>query len=455
MCAVARTSLTGWGRTNPSVADVVDVLRSEVSGTIAAAGSRGALARGLGRSYGDAAQNSGGLVVRLLGSAKDASLDPQAGTVTVSAGASLDELMRELVPRGWFVPVTPGTRFVTVGGAIASDIHGKNHHLDGSFGNYVERMSLLLADGTVVELTPDSDSELFWATIGGMGLTGIVLDATVRLLPIESSRMTVDTHRIADLDALLAVMAEGDDRYRYSVAWIDLAAKGSQTGRSVLTRGDHASADQLVPRQQADPFAFDPRQLVSVPPVVPAPGLLNHLTVAAFNELWFRKAPRERLGEVQSITSFFHPLDMVGRWNRLYGRPGLVQYQFVVPFGQEDTLRRIVARLSTSGVASFLAVLKRFGEGSLAPLSFPQPGWTLALDMPAGAPGVESLLHGLDDLVLDVGGRNYFAKDSHTSPSTIRRGYPRLAEWQAVRCRADPTGLWQSDLSRRLMLADD
>lgn len=452
---MARTSLSGWGRNTPSVADVVDVLRSEVAGTVGAAGPRGALARGLGRSYGDAAQNGGGLVVRLLGSAKDADLDHEAGTVNVSAGASLDELMRYLVPRGWFVPVTPGTRFVTVGGAIASDIHGKNHHVDGSFGNHVVRMSLLLADGEVVELSRESDPELFWATVGGMGLTGIVLDATVRLLPIGSSRMAVDTHRIADLDTLLEVMAEGDDDHRYSVAWIDLAAKGSQLGRSVLTRGDHARADQLSPRQQADPFAFDPRQLVSVPPIVPRPGLLNHLTVAAFNELWFRKAPQERIAEVQSITSFFHPLDMVGQWNRLYGRPGLVQYQFVVPFGREDTLRRIVERLSTSGVASFLAVLKRFGEGSFAPLSFPQPGWTLALDMPGGAPGVEDLLHGLDDVVLDAGGRNYFAKDAHTTPSTIRRGYPRLAEWQAVRRRVDPTGRWQSDLSRRLMLADD
>lgn len=455
MCAVARTSLTGWGRNNPSVADVVDVLRSEVADTVKGAGPRGVVARGLGRSYGDAAQNGGGLVVRLMGSAKDAVLDRQAGTVTVSAGASLDELMRHLVPRGWFVPVTPGTRFVTIGGAIASDIHGKNHHVDGSFGNHVERLSLLLADGSVAELSRESDPELFWATIGGMGLTGVVLDATVRLVPIESSRMTVDTNRIADLDALLESMAEGDDRYRYSVAWIDLAAKGRQLGRSVLTRGDHAGVDQLGARQQADPLAFDPGQLVSVPPVVPRPGLLNHLTVAAFNELWFRKAPQERRGEVQGITSFFHPLDMVAQWNRLYGRPGLVQYQFVVPFGQEDTLRRIVERLSASGVASFLAVLKRFGAGSIAPLSFPQPGWTLALDMPAGAPGIGSLLHGLDDLVLDAGGRNYFAKDAHTVPSTIRRGYPRLAEWQAVRRRADPTGLWQSDLSRRLMLADD
>ena len=453
---VTRTTLTGWGRTNPSVAELVDVFRAELPDVLKEAGPRGALVRGLGRSYGDAAQNAGGLVLRLMGSATDAVLDRERGQVTVSAGASLDELLRYLVPRGFFVPVTPGTRFVTIGGAIASDIHGKNHHVDGSFGNHVVRMSLQLADGSVAELSRTQDPELFWATIGGMGLTGVVLDATVQLLPVETSRMAVDTYRIADLDRLMAVMDDGEDEaHRYSVAWIDLAAKGAQLGRSVLTRGDHARFDELPAELQTDPLAYGPSQLVSVPPVIPRPGLLNHATVAAFNELWFRKAPKRKLGGIESISSFFHPLDMVGQWTRFYGRSGLVQYQLMVPFGQEEAMRRIVERVAASGTASFLAVLKRFGAGNEAPLSFPQPGWTLALDMPGGAPGLGSLLHALDEMVLEVGGRNYFAKDAHTSPETIRRGYPRLAEWQAVRRRADPHGVWQSDLGRRLRLADD
>jgi decaprenylphospho-beta-D-ribofuranose 2-oxidase len=451
---VTRTSLSGWGRTSPSVADVVDVLRGEVPSTVKEAGPRGALARGLGRSYGDAAQNGGGLVLRLQGSAADAVLDREAGTVTVSAGASLDELLRLIVPRGWFVPVTPGTRFVTVGGAIASDIHGKNHHVDGSFGNHVVRMSLQLADGSVVELSRRDDPELFWATVGGMGLTGVVLDATIGLVPVETSRMSVDTHRIDHLDALFAAMSDGDDAYRYSVAWIDLVAKGRQLGRSVLTRGDHARVDQLPIDDRHEPYRYAPRQLMSIPPVIPRPGVLNHATVAAFNEVWFRKAPRRRIGEIQEIAGYFHPLDMVGQWNRLYGRPGLVQYQFVVPFGREDTMRAIIERLSACGVASFLAVLKRFGEGNDAPLSFPQPGWTLALDMPGGGTGLDTLLHSLDEMVLEAGGRNYFAKDAHTVPATIRRGYPRLGEWQAVRQRVDPHHVWQSDLGRRLLLAD-
>ncbi len=452
---MVHTKLTGWGRTKPTTGEFIEVFRAEIPGAVKEAGDRGALMRGLGRSYGDAAQNGGGIVMRLMGSATDAVLDRQAATVTISAGASLDELLRHIVPRGFFVPVTPGTRFVTIGGAIASDIHGKNHHVDGSFGDHLLRMSLQLASGDVVELSRSSDPQLFWATIGGMGLTGAILDATIGLLPIETSRMAVDTRRIGDLDSLFSAMDDGDDQYRYSVAWIDLAAKGRHLGRSALTRGDHARLDQLPAKAAIDPFAYGPHELVAVPPLVPSPGVLNHASILAFNELWYRKTPRHKQAQIQSIGSFFHPLDMVGRWPRLYGKSGLVQYQFVVPFGAETTMRRVIERIAAAGAASFLAVLKRFGPGNEAPLSFPQEGWTLALDMPGGARNLGELLHGLDDLVLAAGGRNYFAKDAHTSHTTIRRGYPRLAEWQAVRQRVDPHGVWQSDLGRRLRLADD
>jgi decaprenylphospho-beta-D-ribofuranose 2-oxidase len=449
-----RHPLTGWGRTNPTVAEVLEVPNHEVAAAVKEAGPRGALVRGLGRSYGDAAQNSGGLVLRLFGSAHQAVLDPASGTVTVPAGVNLDELLRVIVPRGWFVPVTPGTRFVTIGGAIASDIHGKNHHVEGSFGNHVVRLTMLLADGSVVSVGPDERPELFWATVGGMGLTGVILDATITLLPIETSRMSVDTTRIPDLDTLFAEMSETDDDFRYSVAWIDPQAKGRHLGRSVLGRGDHARLDQLDAKEAIQPFAYGPKQLAVVPPLVPPMGVINHATVAAFNEVWFRKAPLHREGEVQSIASFFHPLDMVGKWNRIYGTKGMVQYQVVVPFGEEDAMRTVIERLSASGAASFLAVLKRFGAGNQAPLSFPTPGWTLALDVPGASRGLGDLLHGLDRLVLDAGGRHYFAKDAHTTAAAIRRGYPRLDEWKAVRDAADPHGVWQSDLSRRLGLTD-
>ena len=416
---------------------------------------RGGIARGMGRSYGDPAQNGGGVVLRLRDQVVDATIDDIAATVTVPAGVSLDELLRVLVPRGLFVPVSPGTRFVTVGGAIASDIHGKNHHLEGSFGNHVLRLSLLLADGTVTDIGPDRQPELFWATVGGMGLTGVILDATIRVLRIETSRCSVDTTRAPDLDSVLTMMAEGDRYHRYAVAWIDLTAKGARLGRSVLTRGDHATVDQLDPRDAVEPLAYEPRQVAVVPPLVPRSGVLNHLTVAAFNEFWFRKAPRRRIGQIVSIPAYFHILDAIGSWNRLYGKRGFLQYQFVVPFGEEAALRAVVERLAAAGTASFLTVLKRFGVANPGPLSFPAPGWTLALDLPAGASGLAPLLHGLDNLVLDAGGRHYLAKDAHMRPDAVRRGYPRLDEWRAVRASVDPAGVWASDQSRRLRLLAD
>ncbi len=334
------------------------------------------------------------------------------------------------------MPVSPGTRFVTIGGAIASDIHGKNHHVDGTFGRHVRRLTLLLADGSTVDVGPDRHAELFWATVGGMGLTGVVVQATFSMLRIETSQMTVDTERADDLDHLLDLMTSGDDRYRYSVAWIDLLARGKALGRSVLTRGDHARVEELAPHQAVRPLEYQPGHLATVPAMIPGRGLLNHTTIAAFNELWFRAAPRRRIGEIVAIPRYFHPLDAIGAWNRLYGRRGLVQYQILVPFGAEEALRRVVTRLADSGTPSFLSVLKRFGAANPAPLSFPAPGWTLTLDIPAAVDGLAGLLAELDDVVLDAGGRHYLAKDAVASPDAIRRGYPRLAEWQAIRRRS-------------------
>lgn len=445
--------VTGWGRTAPSRATIVEVEESELDRLDTIAGdtsARGAIARGLGRSYGDPAQNGGGTVVRLQPGGID--LDDEYGTVTVGGGVDLDALLHHIVPRGWFVPVTPGTRFVTVGGAIASDIHGKNHHADGSFGRHLERMSMLMADRSRVELTPTSDPDLWSATLGGMGLTGVILDATFRLVPIETSRCLVDTERIANLDALLETMEAGDAGYRYSVAWIDLLATGTNLGRSVLTRGEHATVgdlDEHLRRVPDDPLKFDPPALPGVPGHVP--NVLPRPAVRAFNELWFRKAPKQHRG-IEGITGFFHPLDMIGDWNRLYGRHGFLQYQFVVPFGAVETLRAIIARVSASGHASFLAVLKRMGKRSGGLLSFPMPGWTLTLDLPAGVAGLGTLLAELDAMVIAAGGRHYLAKDAHTTPDVIRAGYPDLDRWKAIRSRVDPTGLWRSDQARRLAL---
>lgn len=450
---MTRQSLAGWGNTNPSVADVRWTTAARLPEQIGSAGRRGALLRGLGRSYGDAAQNGGGTVFRLDDSVHDIVIDRAAHTVTVGGGVSLDELLAEVVPEGYFVPVTPGTRFVTIGGAIASDIHGKNHHRDGSIANFVRSIRLMLADGTVTEVGPDRDPALFWATAGGIGLTGAILSATVELLPISSSMMRVDTERFGNIDALMSAMAAEDHRYRYSVAWIDPLATGVHLGRSVLTSADHAPADALT-GHDVNPLAYRGTTLATMPRVVPAPGIVNRWSVRAFNELWFRKAPTRRHGELQSIPSFFHPLDAVGRWNRVYGRRGMVQFQFVVPEDRDDVIRTVLARLADHGTPSFLAVLKRMGDANAAPLSFPMRGWTLALDVPAGDAGLAALLHGFDTEILDAGGRHYFAKDAHTVPSAIRRGYPRLGEWQTVQRRVDPTGVWQSDMSRRLGLTE-
>lgn len=444
-------SLTGWGRTRPSSATVLQPGAAEqVQELVRAAAPGSLISRGLGRSYGDAAQ-CGGAQVLELGRFDGIRLDAAAGTVTAGAGASLDAILRVIVPGGFFLPVTPGTRNVTVGGAIAADVHGKNHHGEGSFGNHVQRLLLVDGSGAQRELRPDgapADAEAFWATVAGMGLTGVILEATFRLIPITSSLISVDTDRHGDLDSLMAAMVEADARYRYSVAWVDSLHAG---GRGVLTCGDHAPAEQLPPAQRGEPLAYDPRALASAPPFLPG-GLLNKLTVRAFNEAWYRKAPKHREAELQAIGPYFHPLDGVQDWNRIYGPGGFLQYQFVVPDGHAELVPRTLAALRRVGAPSFLTVLKRFGPANPAPLSFPSPGWTLAADVPAAIDGLEAALQELDDEVAAVGGRLYLAKDSRQSAAMVQRSYPGLAEWRRRRALLDPRGVFDSDLARRVGL---
>lgn len=441
--------LSGWARRPRSAARLVPY--ADPADLTVGAEGRGVLARGMGRSYGDAALNAGGRLLDMTVHCGVRSFDVTAGRITVDAGISLHTLMRAVLPFGWFVPVTPGTRYVTVGGCIACDIHGKNHHVDGGFADHVESFTLVTPSRGPATVTPEGNPDLFRATAGGMGLTGVITDATLRLTPVETASVRVDTERASDLDDLMERMASGDHRYRYSVAWIDLLARGRSMGRAVLTRGDHATVDELPARRRRDPLTMAAGDLAAVPDVVPS-GLLRPTTVQAFNELWFRKAPRRRR-DVQSISAFFHPLDGLRDWNRLYGPRGFLQYQFVVPFTADETLRTIVGLLSDARCPSFLTVLKRFGPQD-SYLSFPIAGWTLALDIPIGTPGLAALLDRVDGLVIAAGGRVYLAKDSRLTAETFRQMYPSFDRWKAIRDAADPDGVLRSDLARRLQLVD-
>jgi decaprenylphospho-beta-D-ribofuranose 2-oxidase len=453
MPAVTRSAtLTGWGRTEATVAELAEPRSADdVAGLVKGVSRGGVIARGLGRSYNNAAQNDGGLVISTSGMRNVLSFDPQSGVVTCEAGVSLEQLMIDLLPSGWFVPVSPGTRKVTVGGAIAADVHGKNHHSAGSFARHVLSLELLTADGAVRAITPEPDRDVFWATAGGMGLTGIILRATIQMKRVETSRLIVDTVRTPNIDDTMAYLSSSDEKYGYTVAWTDCLATRGNLGRSIINSGDFAAVGDLRSRDRGKPLAFKPSALIGAPGVFPS-GLFNARTIALLNEAYFRKAPRHRSGEIQTIGKFFHPLDGITNWNRVYGPAGFRQYQYVVPFAASEIVVRSLERISALRAPSFVTVLKRFGASDPGMLSFPMPGWTLALDFPARTPWLSQLCAELDEMVLEAGGRLYLAKDSRIPAELMPRMYPRLDDFRRVRAEVDPAGLFSSDLSRRLEL---
>jgi len=446
------THLTGWGRTAPTVARVLSTpdpeLIAKAVARAADGGTRGVIARGLGRSYGDNARNGGGLVIDMTPLNRIHSISADTRLVDVDAGVNLDQLMRAALPFGLWVPVLPGTRQVTVGGAIACDIHGKNHHSAGSFGDHVRSLELLTAAGDVRHLTPES--ELFWATVGGNGLTGIILRATIEMTPTETAYFIADGDVTASLDETIALHSDGSEgNYTYSSAWFDAISAPPKLGRAAVSRGSLARLDQLPKKLQRNPLKFDAPQLLTLPDVFPN-GLANKYTFSPIGELWYRKSGTYR-NKIQNLTQFYHPLDMIGEWNRLYGRNGFLQYQFVVPTTAVDEFKSIVEHIQKSGHYSFLNVFKLFGEGNQAPLSFPIRGWNVCVDFPI-KPRLADLIKELDRRVLQFGGRLYTAKDASTTAATFHAMYPRIDEWIAVRRKADPHGVFASDLARRLEL---
>lgn len=427
----------GWGRyprvdatieSPSSVEDCVQIVLDHES----------IIPRGLARSYGDSSLGSCVLETMAIKASHD--FEEATGILRCPAGTTFDEILQLYVPRGWFLPVTPGTRFITVGGAIASDVHGKNHHIDGAFSHHVTEIDLLLGNGTIVKASRSLRSDLFWATCGGMGLTGVILFAKFKLIPIPSSSMIQTTLKLPDLESTLKAFEEQSDS-RYSVAWIDSLATGKNLGRSLMMLGSHAT-DKV--------FSYKHKQTLTIPFDLPS-AILNNFTVGMFNSLHYQRA-RAIDTRIIPLEQFFYPLDSVGNWNRLYGKQGLLQYQFVIPkrTGLEG-ITSILSAIAESGVTSFLAVLKLFGQGNDQYLSFPVEGYTLALDFKA-IPSSLSLLGKLDDMLVDLGGKIYLAKDARMPESVFKIGYPNWQKFEDVRQRYHAIGKFSSLQSRRLGL---
>jgi decaprenylphospho-beta-D-ribofuranose 2-oxidase len=405
------------------------------------------IARGLGRAYGDAAMpaTAGGLVVERTRADRILAFDGDTGRLHCEAGLSLADILTVFLPRGWFPPVTPGTKFVTVGACVACDVHGKNHHRDGSFGRFVDRIVLVTADGKRVSCGPTEERELFLATVGGMGLTGLIVEVTLRLRRVESPWIVLETVGVDGLEVMLAGLKRSGGDWPYTVGWIDCLARGGAVGRGILMRGRHATPMEAAGRRL-------PRGLPLTVPIDAPEWLLNPPFMRAFNYLYYRLHGGALKRRVVSHDRFFYPLDSVRQWNRLYGRRGFLQYQCVLPHAAGAApLIAILDRLGAAGAASFLAVIKDCGPASDAYLSFPMEGTTLALDLAYRGAATEALVHQLNALVIAHGGRIYLAKDAVTRAEDFARMMPRLAEWRAVRDRWDPGHRFRSAQSVRLL----
>ncbi|MGY6536627.1 MAG: FAD-binding protein [Pararhodobacter sp.] len=438
--------LSGWGRyprrpTRLSAPRDIGALASALHG------GEPVIARGLGRAYGDSAIAAHTLSMRHFD--RMISFDPATGQLVAEAGVSLGAVIDAFLPRGWFPSVTPGTKFVTLGGAIAADVHGKNHHGEGSLAAFTDWFDLMGADGSVSRCSRDENADLFWRTLGGMGLTGIVLRAAIRLRRVETGWIRQRMIPAAGLDAALDAFDAHMDA-TYSVAWIDCLASGPALGRSLVMLGEHATLADLPPARRARPFQTPRHRGLTFP--VDLPGFaLNPYSVRAFNALYYAMGRRKAGAGLVDWDSYFYPLDAIGQWNRLYGRRGFMQFQCALPLDQgRPGLRALLGAIAASGAASFLAVLKRFGPQD-SPVSFPMPGYTLALDFPVNTRSLGLMPH-LDRLTADHGGRFYLAKDSRMSADTLSRTDPRMGDFAAWRRSRGLSTHFASAQSERLGL---
>ena len=439
------SKLTNWG--NYPVALANEIKFTTPDSVKQALLCKPVIARGAGRCYGDAslAEN----VLNTLPHNSFLAFDAITGILRCEAGVMLSDILEVCVPQGWFLPVTPGTKFVTVGGAIASDVHGKNHHKDGSFRNFVIEMRLMLADGSIIQCSPTENTDLFEATCGGVGLTGIILEATLQLVKVESSYINLTQHKAVNLEEVFALFRE-NAHYTYSVAWIDCLQKGKDLGRSILLLGEHSKLEDLPAKTQSHALSVPAKMPLKVPVDFPQ-FALNKYSVKAFNYAYYNKARKKYAEAITDYNSYFYPLDFVHDWNKIYGARGFVQYQFVLPLSASfEGLTAILKRIEEKGMGSFLAVLKLFGKQNSL-FSFPMEGYTLALDFPVQK-GLFEFLNTLDEMVHERGGRVYLTKDARLSKENFEKGYPNFREFISVVHKYNgESSPFRSMLSDRLM----
>jgi len=406
------------------------------------------IARGNGRCYGDASLAT--FTVSTLKYDKVLAFDTVNGIFECQSGITLDQILEIIVPHGWFLPVTPGTKFITVGGAVASDVHGKNHHVDGSFSNHIISMDVITGNKGTITCSALTEPDLFQATCGGMGLTGIITRVKFSLKKIETAYIKQKQVKARNLEDLIRLFEEYS-HYTYSMAWIDCLKKGDSFGRSILIVGEHATAEQLSDNQQKDRLKVPGKGKLTVPFNLPS-FILNTFTVKAFNWLYYNKNTKREINNVVSYEPFFYPLDAILHWNRGYGKAGFVQYQFVLPLEKKDGLIKILQRISDKGLGSFLAVLKVFGKQESL-ISFPMEGYTLALDFPVRK-GLFAFLDELDAIVLQYGGRLYLSKDARMKQEVFWNSYPNAQQFADIVKTYNGDQVFRSVQSDRLLLTE-